>query len=188
MTGINSKQKRGKAPAKSVKLLAATAMFAALVTVTTSFIKMPTMLGYAHAGDGILYIGAAVLPGPFGVIAASLGGALADLLSGYAHWAIPTAIIKALNAIPFALCGYALKKCGKNEKIINLPNLLMLLPTSAVTVLGYLVANAAMKGWEASIANTPNNLIQAAVGAAIFVALGLTLDGLKFKSLIKDFI
>lgn len=186
MTKASAKQKPIKTSIKSVKLIAATAMFAALITVTTGFIKMPTMLGYAHAGDGVLYIAASVLPGPFGIIAASLGGALADLLSGYAHWAIPTAIIKALNAVPFVLCSYALRKYGKDNKIISLPNLLMLLPTSAVTIFGYLVANAMMKGWEASLANTPNNVIQAVVAAAIFITLGLTLDGFKFKTRLSN--
>ena len=108
------------------------------------------------------------------------------MLSGYAHWAIPTAIIKALNAVPFVLCSYALRKYGKDNKIISLPNLLMLLPTSAVTIFGYLVANAMMKGWEASLANTPNNVIQAVVAAAIFITLGLTLDGFKFKTRLSN--
>ena len=186
MIKARAKQKPVKASVRSVKLIAATAMFAALITVTTSFIKMPTMLGYAHAGDGVLYIAASVLPGPFGVIAASLGGALSDLLSGYAHWAIPTAIIKALNALPFVLCSYVLRKYNKDDKIIRLPNLLMILPSGAVTVFGYLIANAMMKGWEASLANTPNNVIQAVVAAAIFITLGLTLDGFKFKAGLKN--
>ena len=99
----NSKTKQ-KSTA-SVKMIAVTAMFAALVTVTTAFIKIPTPLGYSHAGDSMIYLGASVLPGPFGIIAASIGGALADLLSGYAQWALPTAIIKAFNALPFVICG-----------------------------------------------------------------------------------
>ena len=46
---------------------------------------------------------AAVLPPPFSFMSASVGGALADLLAGYAVWAIPTAIIKALNVLPFVI-------------------------------------------------------------------------------------
>ena len=83
----------------NVKLIAITAMCAALVTVTTAFIKIPSPLGYSHAGDSMIYLAASILPGPFGIIASSIGGALADLISGYPHWAIPTAIIKALNAV-----------------------------------------------------------------------------------------
>ena len=72
----------------NVKLIAITAMCAALVTVTTAFIKIPSPLGYSHAGDSMIYLAASILPGPFGIIASSIGGALADLISGYPHWAI----------------------------------------------------------------------------------------------------
>ena len=103
----------------NVKLIAITAMCAALITVTTAFIKIPSPLGYSHAGDSMIYLAASILPGPFGIIASSIGGALADLISGYPHWAIPTAIIKAINAVPFVLCRMAMKKRGKDEKIIS---------------------------------------------------------------------
>ena len=92
----------------NVKLIAITAMCAALITVTTAFIKIPSPLGYSHAGDSMIYLAASILPGPFGIIASSIGGALADLISGYPHWAIPTAIIKAVNAVPFVLCRMAM--------------------------------------------------------------------------------
>ena len=38
----------------NVKLIAITAMCAALVTVTTAFIKIPSMFGYSHAGDSMI--------------------------------------------------------------------------------------------------------------------------------------
>lgn len=100
----------------NVKLIAITAMCAALVTVTTAFIKIPSPLGYSHAGDSMIYLAASILPGPFGIIASSIGGALADLISGYPHWAIPTAIIKAVNAVPFVLCRMAMKSVAKMKK------------------------------------------------------------------------
>ena len=64
----------------NVKLIAITAMCAALITVTTAFIKIPSPLGYSHAGDSMIYLAASILPGPFGIIASSIGGALADLI------------------------------------------------------------------------------------------------------------
>ena len=76
MNNQNVKTKTGSNV--NVKLITMTAMFAALVTVTTAFIKIPSPLGYSHAGDSMIYLGASVLPGPFGIIAASIGGALAD--------------------------------------------------------------------------------------------------------------
>ena len=57
----------------NVKLIAITAMCAALVTVTTAFIKIPSPLGYSHAGDSMIYLAAsiqsaALLPTLFRVI------------------------------------------------------------------------------------------------------------------------
>ena len=88
---------------EKIKYAAMTAMFAALITITTAYVKIPAPLGYAHAGDSMIYLSASVLPGPLGFAAAAIGGGLADLLAGYPQWAVPTAIIKALNVLPFFL-------------------------------------------------------------------------------------
>lgn len=181
MNNQNVKTKNVNKSKENVKLIAITAMFAALVTVTTAFIKIPSPLGYSHAGDSIIYLGASILPGPYGIIAASIGGALADLLAGYANWAIPTAIIKAFNAVPFVLCGKILRKYNKDEKIINIPNLLMLIPTTIVTVGGYFIANALMYGWAGAVGELATWWLQPGVGALIYVALGVSLDAVKFK-------
>ena len=46
----------------NVKLIAITAMCAALVTVTTAFIKIPSMFGYSHAGDSMIILPQAFCP------------------------------------------------------------------------------------------------------------------------------
>ena len=163
------------------KAMALTAMFAALVTVSTAFIKIPAPLGYAHAGDAVVYLAACVLPGPFGFIAASMGGALADLLSGYAVWAIPTALIKALNVLPFFLIRRRMLRTRKDDRILSPLTLLMVLPTSLVTVGGYFVANMLLYGVGAAWTETPFNLIQAVVAAVLYIILAAALDTVKFK-------
>ena len=165
----------------NVKLIAITAMCAALITVTTAFIKIPSPLGYSHAGDSMIYLAASILPGPFGIIASSIGGALADLISGYPHWAIPTAIIKAVNAVPFVLCRMAMKKRGKDEKIISPSSLLMLIPTTIVTIGGYFIANGLMYDFGAAIAELPTCWLQPGVGALIYIVVGIGLDKINFK-------
>ena len=164
------------------KYAAMTAMFAALITITTAYVKIPAPLGYAHAGDSMIYLSASVLPGPLGFAAAAIGGGLADLLAGYPQWAVPTAIIKALNVLPFFLLKYFLKDSPKLEKIINFPNLLMLIPTTVVTIGGYFVANALLYDVSAAVAEIFPNLIQAGVGAVLFVILGKSLDAANFKA------
>lgn len=164
-----------------VKILSLTAMFAALVTITTAFIKVGDGSGYTHPGDSMVYLSASILPGPYGIIASSIGGFFADLLAGYPQWALITAVIKALNAVPFVICRYFLKKLGKDNKIINLPALLMLIPTTFVTVFGYFVANIFLIGWEYAVAGLLTWYIQPGVGAILFIALGATLDAIGFK-------
>lgn len=189
-------QKSSKS-ASNVKLIAFTAMFAALVTVATAFIKIPTALGYQHPGDSMVYLAACILPGPYGIIASGIGGALADLLSGYAYWALPTFIIKCLNAVPFVLCRIIIKKrhesaCNqaasyiskqndKDNRIINISTLAMLIPTTAVTVFGYLFANALLYSWPAAVAELVTWWVQPGIGALLFIAIGTALDAAKFK-------
>ena len=173
---------KNRAGSEQIKYAVITAMFAALITVTTAYIKIPAPLGYAHAGDSMIYLAASVLPGPLGFAAAAIGGGLADLLAGYPQWAIPTAIIKALNVLPFFLIKLALKNSPKLDKIISLPNLLMLIPTTIVTIGGYFVANALLYDTAAAIAEILPNLVQASVGAGIFIVLGTSLDAVHFKS------
>jgi len=71
-------------------------------------IKIPSPLkGYINLGDGIVLIASWILPLPYGLIAAGLGSALADLFSGYVVYAPATFIIKALMAVVAYSC-YAL--------------------------------------------------------------------------------
>ena len=142
-----------------VKKLALSAMFAALITVATAFIKIPAPLGYAHAGDSMVFLAASVLPAPLSFIAAAVGGALADLLSGYAVWALPTALIKALNVLPFFLARIIL----------------------SVTVGGYYLANLLLYDQNAALAEIPFNIMQSLVGAVLFAALGAALDAIGLK-------
>ena len=180
MNSQNVKTKTNKTA--NVKMIALTAMFAALVTVFTAFIKIPSPFGYAHAGDSMIYLAASVLPGPYGALASSIGASLADLLSGYAQWCLPTFIIKAFNALPFVICSMILKKRGKDEKIINIPNLLMIIPSTIVTVGGYFIANGLMYGWAAAVGELATWWLQPLMAAVIYILAGVALDSAKFKS------
>ena len=70
----------------------------------------------------------------------------------------------------------------KYEKIINSQNILMLIPTTLVTLGGYFVANTLMYDSGAAIAELLPNLFQASASGIVFVAAGLSLDAVKFKS------
>lgn len=169
----------------TIKLLVISAMFSALIAVTTAFIKIPSLLGYTHAGDSMIYLAACVLPAPYGLASAAVGGGLADLIAGYPHWAIPTAIIKAINVVPFIIARYYLKKRQKDTKIITVPTVLMIIPTSAVTIFGYFIANSLLYDWASAVAELPTCWIQPLVGAIIYIVLGFALDKINFRNRIK---
>lgn len=82
----------------NIRTLTYTALTTAFVFITTSVIKIPIPFtnGYIHAGDTAIFLGGILLGPVHGAVAAGIGSAMADLLGGYAHWALPTLLIKGL--------------------------------------------------------------------------------------------
>jgi uncharacterized repeat protein (TIGR04002 family) len=96
MIVMQSKMKRDR-------LLVLTGLFAALICLFTAYIchiPMGPNGGYLHFGDSLIYVGASLLPQPYALIAAAIGGGLADLLTA-PMWAPATIVIKALITLPF---------------------------------------------------------------------------------------
>lgn len=72
------------------------ALLTALAAVLTMFPKFPTPTGYVHFGDSVIYV-ASIFLGPIpGMIVGAIGHSLADIISGYPIYALPTFIIKGL--------------------------------------------------------------------------------------------
>lgn len=162
---------------KKLKFITATALFSAMICVSIAFIPhIPTANGYIHIGDGIIYIGAILLPFPFGIIAASLGGGLADLLTGYPIYIIPTMLIKAMNA----LCFYTIKS-NTSDKILTKKAVVAMVLSGIVTIVGYYVTAIILYGNPQAqlIETVPANSIQAIGSGILFVVIALSLD--KFK-------
>ena len=80
------------------KQLIYAAVFAALCFAVTYVVVIPMPYGYLNFGDVIVLLCSWFL-GPIGAIAAGVGCALADLLSGYAIYAPATFVIKSVVAI-----------------------------------------------------------------------------------------
>ena len=98
----------------STKKLVYTAVMMALVCIATSIIKIPTPFtsGYIHLGDSMIFLSVAILGWGYGALAAGIGSMLADILGGYAVWALPTLIIKSLMAI---IMGIALNSTSRKR-------------------------------------------------------------------------
>lgn len=109
-----------------VKCLTITGLMAAMITLMTAYIcHIPVGHngGYIHFGDSLICIAAALLPTPYALAAAAIGGGLADLLTA-PMWAPATIIIKMLITIPFT---------NKSAKIITVRNIV-------ATVIAYLIS------------------------------------------------
>lgn len=165
-----------------ILLLTTTALFTALITVGTAVIQIAVGHGYVHFGDSIIYLASCILPGPCAIFAASAGAVIADLATGYAVYIPATVIIKALNALPFVLMRIYLKRKKKDDRILNWQICLMLVPTTLVTIFGYLIAEYIMFGYEFAVASAfTSGWIQPVGSLAVFLILAAALDRIGFK-------
>ena len=118
---------------KTVKKISFTALFAAMVFGLTMLHIPIGAGGYIHVGDAMIYLSGLLL-GPWAFLAASIGAAFSDLASGFATYAIPSAIIKFLIAIPFVAL------YNKSNKLLTVWTALCTILSGAITVGGYYVA------------------------------------------------
>lgn len=168
---------------KSILNIAYTAMFAAIIMLFTALIKFSTGLGegYIHLGDSVIYLCACVLPFPYCLIAAALGGALADVLAGFAVWSVPTAIIKLLVALPFSLAG------RKNpNRILNKQTAFMPIVSGIISIAGYFIAECILYSTASATLSILGNTIQAVASGILFIIMAIALDKMSFKRRINN--
>lgn len=144
----------------STPMLAVSGTLAALVALATMSFRIQTVNGYVHLGDTLILF-SAMLIGPLTPVVGGIGSALADVLGGYAVYALPTLIIKALVGF-IAMRGLridapgALLRCAVRFSVAEL-----------VMVAGYVVCETFMYGWAAALAAIPMNALQAIFSAAL---------------------
>ena len=152
---------------KTRKLVMA-ALLAALTCVATMIIKIPSpMKGYLNLGDCVVLLAGWVLAPGYGFLAAGLGSALADVLSGDVLYAPATFLIKGGMAL-VAFYGYKVlrKKLGS-----LISKILSGIAAEILMVLGYFVFEGFLYGFVPSVVNIPANGVQGAAG----LILGITL-------------
>lgn len=178
---------------KTLKLLVLAAMFAAMTTALTFFVKLPTPGGgYIHLGDAVIYLAACFLPTPYAMAAAGIGGALSDLFGGYFMYLLPTFLIKALIAMPFTC---------RNDRILTKRNTLMVVPAGMITVVGYYLTKVVLLAvdrstagdgflgavlspvvWGGALENIPENTVQAVGSAIVFLVVAFAFDRARLKN------
>ena len=150
--------------------LALTALFSALCCVATLVIQLPAPAtgGYIHLGDCFVLLSGFCL-GPFwGGLAAGIGSALADVLTGYAQYVPATFVIKLLMAlVAGVLCRFLLKK-ERRTWLTVVVYALAGVCAEAIMVVGYFAYEAVVLGYGwGALASVPLNLVQGGVGFAL---------------------
>ncbi len=163
---------------KKISRIVFAAILAAAIAVATRFTQIPIFggQGYVHAGDTFILLAAAFLPTPYAVMAAALGGAIADLTAGYAVYVLPTAVIKGLVALLFF--------GKKGGRLVCKRSVISAIASVFVTPVGYYVAEVIMFGsFAAPLLGVVWNLCQGTVSAILFCVLGKALDAAKFSNI-----
>lgn len=147
----------------NIKKFARIAILTALACLLTFFPKVPMGEGYVHFGDCIIYF-AAIILGPIpGAIVGAVGHSLADLLSGFVVFCIPTFIIKGI--LGFVIGKIVYKRTNVKRFIVaGVASLLI------VTV-GYFVAEIPLLGYEAALISLVSSPIQWAMSMVASAAI-----------------
>lgn len=167
---------------KQLRLVTLAALFAALIMLMTAYVlHIPTGLndGYIHLGDTMIYVAASMLPLPYAMAAAGIGGALADILSGAMLWAPFTAVIKALMVLPFTC---------RNERILCRRNGIAVVLAGLIGIAGYFMTAAILYDPAAAVTEILPNLIQESAGGALYLVLALVFDRAGLKSRLQKMV
>ena len=144
------------------------ALLAAIIFVATRFIQIPMpAVGYVNLGDAFVILAGWMLPGGYGFLAAGIGSALADVLSGYVVYAPVTFAVKGLMAV---LVWLIFKTFGKNKSTV-IKSIVAGFIAELVMIAGYLVYESFLYGFKTAILSVPFNGIQGAVGLVLGVVL-----------------
>ena len=159
-----------------VRKLVLAAMFAALTTVMTMVIQVPSpMQGYVNLGDCAVLLSAWVLGPVYGGAAAGIGSMMADIISSYTHYAPGTLVIKAAMAVVAAVVFQAAKNksCGK-QLAAQVTGGIM---AEIIMVLGYFGYCGLWLGkGMAAATSIPGNVIQGIFGLVSAIAVYAILD------------
>lgn len=146
------------------------ALFAAFACVATMSIRIPTpgTGGYIHPGDAVVILAGVILGPVWGLLAAGIGSALADLVGGYFIYVPITFAVK--GAVAFT-AGMLYKRIGKTPK----SRLAAVVLGGAADIIlvagGYFLCECPIYGAAASAASVPANLIQGVSGLVIGLLL-----------------
>lgn len=160
-----------------IKHVTIAGLMAAMITIMTAYIchiPIGANGGYIHFGDSLIYLAAAILPTPYALAAAAIGGGLADLMTA-PMWTPATIIIKMLITVSFT---------SKSARIIIARNVIATIIAYLISGLGYFIAEYIIFGnmSAAFLASMSGSLIQSGGSAVFFIIFGIALDKAHIKT------
>ncbi|HJG97208.1 MAG TPA: ECF transporter S component [Romboutsia timonensis] len=163
------------------KLLVLNGLMIALVCMATMVIQIPIPMteGYVNIGDSIIFV-TSILFGPIsGMIAGGFGSALADILTGYSHWALFTLLIKGFEGY---IVGIIVRE---NTNLIK--NILATSLGVIIMVSGYLLAGTFLQGsFIVALGSVSSNMIQGIVSIIIGIPIASYLLTVKYVKTFKQ--
>lgn len=154
----------------NLKKIVTAALLAAFACVATMSIRIPTpgTGGYIHPGDAIVILSGVILGPSWGLLAAGIGSAMADMIGGYFIYMPITFVIK--GAVAFA-SGMIYRNMDKTSKSRYAAVALGGIVDMALVAGGYFLCECPLYGIAAATASVPANIIQGIGGLVISIVL-----------------
>lgn len=191
--GVNIRRRIMDSTKQNVGKIVITALFAALACVATMIIKVPTVgtNGYVNIGDTIVLLSAWMIGGVYGALAAGIGSALSDFISGYGSYVPGTFVIKFLMALVAYLVFVTIKKANtKDSKGMNVVAYIVSgVVAEVIMVLGYFLYESTLLGYGlGAVPSIGSNSIQGVTCLVLgFIAI-FALEEAKVTKLVKKFV
>lgn len=170
----------------TTKELCIQGLLIALVTVCTMVFQIPVSAtnGYIHLGDSMILLVGVFFGARYGMVAGGIGSALADLLSGYAHWVPFTLVIKGLMGW---LIGKIAGGAANREKFFTGRNLLASVVGIAWMVVGYFIGGGILKSsFLVALTSIPENIVQGTAGIIIFLVVGAAFHKANIYKIVSE--
>ena len=148
-------------------LLVLAGLFAAIITVSTMMIRIPTPTkGYINLGDCFVNIAGWLLGPLYGGAAAGIGSSLSDLFAGYNVYVVPTLIIKGIMAV----AAFAVYKALRRKAPGLVSRIVSAIAAEAVMIVGYAAFEAVLYGSvTTALTGVAGNIVQGIGGVAFGV-------------------
>lgn len=168
----------------SAKKITRIALAMAVVCVSTMAIQIPIPLGYMHLGNCCILLISVYSDPVTGALSAGIGSALADLLTGYPQWIVPTLVIKGIMG--FAIARIAKQK-GHKAKLITFRTFISTIVGILIMIVGYTIFGAILYGSiPTGVAQIPGLSIEGILGGVLFYFVGFIGERGKVFKLADD--